>query len=229
MFYHRHNWLGFATQLIDLSFFVSTFLMAFYSTIIMLTTHFAFNYIYCNILQNICKKLTTIVDKYRRKRKLRIINRLYGIQIQTQYIITQCFHAHAFNLFTIDHINKTIISPSLYIFTLAVLTSSTYLIVFIWFSNLTFFIRLAIFTLWFEIISFFIILSYYFACLNNDIIKSAKPFYNILSILDKNYFTIRKRWKLATYYELLNRSTKPLLIKAGPLGDITKMKVYEVG
>ena len=140
LLYHHHNLLGFAIQLIDLFFYVSTSLMAFYSIFIILIAQVAFNYIYCNILQNICKKLTTIVDKYRRKRKLRIINRLYGIQIQTQYIITQCFHAHAFNLFTIYHINKTIISPSLYIFTLAVLTSSTYLIVFIWFSNLTLFI-----------------------------------------------------------------------------------------
>ncbi|KAI2803468.1 hypothetical protein BLOT_007599 [Blomia tropicalis] len=64
--------------------------------------------------------------------------------------------------------------------------------------------------------------------LNDKLIGLATPLYNILLLLDRNYLPIQLRWKLSTYYELLNRSIKPLLITVGPLGELTKQSVNEM-
>ena len=189
---------------------------------------FAFTFFYSNILKYFGKKYETIVKKQRKNQEFITVKCSTRNRIQTQLIVTQCFYQHAAYLSTLFHITIILFSPFLIIFTISTLVFSSYLITFIWFQNLIFSFRIMLSCFWIMNISFYITGTSMIARLNEEILKSPRPFYNILVTLDRKCLTISKRWKMSTYYELLNRSIKPLLINIGPFGNLTKNKILEV-
>ena len=228
LFYHHYNWLGLVIQLTDMFLVTSIILMFCYLCTLMIVLMFAFTYFYCNLFKYISKKYTKIGKMEREKQKLVNMKFTYNDKIETRSIITQCFYQHTVSLLSIFYIDKIIISPGLYTVTVATLVFSTYMIGFIWFQKLPPHFRFMLNVVWLFDTIYYIIGILIIARLNEEIIKSAKPYYYVLSILDRKYLHIWKRWKILTYYELLNRKEKPLLINIGPLGNLTRNKVFEV-
>ena len=227
-FYHHTNWIGFVLQLTDLILFATIILMFYDLCVFSVVVNFAFTFFYSHILKCIGKKYLTIVKKQRTSQKLVNNKCSYKDRMKTQLIIARYFYQHAASLSSIFYVNNIFVSPVLYIFTLTNLVFSAYLIVFIWFQKLPPNIFLLLFCVWLLDIIFYHTAILIIANLNEVILLLAKPFYSMLSILDRKYLNIKKRWKMFTYYELLNRSTKPLLINIGPLGNLTHSKVFEV-
>lgn len=215
-------------QLTDLILFATIILMFYDLCVFSVVVTFAFTFFYSHILKCIGKKYLTIVKKQRTSQKLVNNKCSYKDRMKTQLIIARYFYQHAASLSSIFYVNNIFVSPILYIFTLTNLVFSAYLIVFIWFQKLPPNIFLLLFCVWLLDIIFYHTAILIIANLNEVILLLAKPFYSMLSILDRKYLNIKKRWKMFTYYELLNRSTKPLLINIGPLGNLTYSKVFEV-
>ena len=228
-YYHHYNWLGFVIQLIDMFLIGSTVLMFCYLCTYLLVVVFAYSYFYCYLFKYIAKEYTEIGKKERKMQKLVNIKFSYNDKIETRSKIAQYFYQHTISILSIFYVDKILISPILYTFTVSTLVFSAYMIGFIWFQKLPPHFSFMLHVIWLFDTIYYIIGILIFARLNEEIIKSAKPYYYVLSILDRKYLFIWKRWKMITYYELLNRKEKPLLIKIGPLGNLTKNKVFEVG
>ena len=182
-----------------------------------------FVFIYYANLRLINKRLITIVFKHKMIR-----NNLDNGQTQIQYNVFQCLYDHFQIWFFLIHINRKLISPIFYMFSLTILMLNTYLIVFLWFRNISILFSYILFLFWLSFIVSFIFVILNLIQLNEELLSTAKPFYNILLLLNQKYLIIQKRWKLATCYEMLKLSIKPFYFTAGPLGDLNKHRVYEV-
>ena len=206
----------------------ATFMICYLCTL-MIVFISTYSYFYCNLFKFITEKYTTIGIKERKKQKLVNMKFSYNDKVKTRSKITKCFYQHTISILSIFHIDNILISPILYCFTVETYVVSTYMIGFLWLQKLPSHFRFMLNVTWlFNTINYTIGILIV-ARLNEEIIKTAKPYYYILSILDKKYLHTWKRWKMLTFYEMLNRKDKPLLINIGPVGSLTKNKVFEVG
>ncbi|KAI2795348.1 hypothetical protein BLOT_016854 [Blomia tropicalis] len=161
------------------------------------------------------------------KHKKRLVVRKQN-HMKIRYKLIRSHHEHVHFLSHIFYINKKLISPLMYIGTINILTLSTYLIVFLWFHKMSPHFKKVLIFFWVCQMIFFIIALWNYIQLNDELIRLTTPLYNILLLINRNDLPIQLRWKLSTYYEMLNRSIKPLLITVGPLGELTKQSVNEM-
>lgn len=208
-------------QIIDGLLFVISFLMFINMLTFMFAIQTIFVYTACKEFKQLNTQLMSVIDDHKRKQHKN------GYKFSPKFELDRYHSRHVILSFFTFNANEKLGSPLAASLIFCACMINIYLIVFLFFRNMSNVIRVNLFIFWLAQTIFTTIIVLEFILLNEEIHRSSKPLHYMLSHLNSQ-FPFQTCWKISIYYELLHRSIQPIMMSAGIFGNITKHNISKV-